>query len=782
LLFRISVGLLFVSIAGAQTPVLTPAVPAVKENASITITSSVPVTWSLAAGSAGSIGVHTTTSMTYTAPASVVPKSQMYGCPTGPNDSVFNTRVDSLPVNSNSATWIANSGTAGISVVPSWGQSYADGSTPTMTWKFFYGMPAFTGPLPPQSGSIDLRREGGNFIGVLNPNQATDHHIMTIRRTDCTFWETYNNYLQGGTQACQDLSPNCNAQSGITYPSTNYAMPTLGATDAAGLPLAPLVWHLDEIKAGLIQHAVRFTTANGFISGTTPLWPASEPCGNCLATLPPPTGARLRLKSSFSIPGKCTGGTTAVNTYCTTMLTALAQYGMIVADVGLDNQIVIAAEVVSDPDIITAITEMSGISISNFEGVDESSLQVGTNPSYEVNIANGHITPSNYAVLTATPTGAGSPKTVPIAIQGAAIGLKTNTIYILANTPGYQINSWVNGVTNQTVTWTKVSGVGSVSSGGIYTAPTTGTVLQSAVLKATSFADSNATALVYVTVLPLGTSPSGSVRINVGAQALVTDGSGNVWQPDLGMINGFVNFPDPSGDFPHWTTSSPERLIYESTAYTIGNDFTYSFVVPNGNYQVRFLDGFSGSDGYFTNCCVLGVGPNYFEANGQIGAHVYDWGLPISYLYRTPTDIIIPAKVTTGDLYVTIRPIQNEFPPRYSNNVKNAYMGGIELIPDAAGAHWTIDTEQQTTITPGQTLLPFFAIDWYSGQNCTNTTCTWSIGNGFNGASITSGGVLTLASGTYFNGQPIVAHVTNGTFSADATVYTAGGAGYVVVP
>src|ERR1700722_13555205 len=99
----------------AQTT-LTPAAPTVNENNSISITSSTPVNWSLAG--AGSIGSITATAITYTAAVSVVPKNLIYGCPVGPNDSVFNTRVDSFPVNSNSGSWITNSSAVGISVQP----------------------------------------------------------------------------------------------------------------------------------------------------------------------------------------------------------------------------------------------------------------------------------------------------------------------------------------------------------------------------------------------------------------------------------------------------------------------------------------------------------------------------------------------------------------------------------------------------------------------------------------------------------------------------------------
>ena len=94
------------------------------------------MTWSLTG--VGSLSNQTPTSVTYTAPASVVPQNQMLGCQVLPNDTVFNTPVDSLPVDSNSANMIASQSTVQLSFEPSWGISYADNSTPTRTFLTYY--------------------------------------------------------------------------------------------------------------------------------------------------------------------------------------------------------------------------------------------------------------------------------------------------------------------------------------------------------------------------------------------------------------------------------------------------------------------------------------------------------------------------------------------------------------------------------------------------------------------------------------------------------------------
>src|SRR5690348_3530238 len=64
-----------------------------------------PYSYSLVSGSVGSINSSTGS---YTAPAHVVPKQVVNGCQAMPNNSVFNTRIDNVPVHPNNALWMSN--------------------------------------------------------------------------------------------------------------------------------------------------------------------------------------------------------------------------------------------------------------------------------------------------------------------------------------------------------------------------------------------------------------------------------------------------------------------------------------------------------------------------------------------------------------------------------------------------------------------------------------------------------------------------------------------------
>jgi hypothetical protein len=74
---------------------------------------------------------------------------------------------------------------------------------------------------------------------------------------------------------------------------------TWTSADAAGLPILAGLVRWDEVRAGSIRHAIRFTvscTTDGYV------WPARHEAGvddpDC-----PPMGARFRLKAGFDLDG-----------------------------------------------------------------------------------------------------------------------------------------------------------------------------------------------------------------------------------------------------------------------------------------------------------------------------------------------------------------------------------------------------------------------------------------------------------------------------------------------
>lgn len=100
------------------------------------------------------------------------------------------------------------------------------------------------------------------------------------------------------------------------------------SADAAGYPIAPMLFDADELAAGVIDHAIRFILPNDIIRDGVFFYPASHATnasgGGEDAV---PYGARLRLKADFDMDRLPTEEAKVV-------ARALQTYGMVLADGG----------------------------------------------------------------------------------------------------------------------------------------------------------------------------------------------------------------------------------------------------------------------------------------------------------------------------------------------------------------------------------------------------------------------------------------------------------------
>ena len=164
-----------------------------------------------------------------------------------------------------------------------------------------YGDESDPGPYPiPSSAKIEA---GG------------DAHVL-VASANCHLYELYGAARKGAGWT---------AQSGAVFNLNSNALRPAGWTsaDAAGLPILPGLVRRDEIEAGHIDHALRFTVSRsqrGYIT------PATHSAGSTSSADVPPMGARFRLKASFDI-SHYTGAARII-------LQALKTYGMFVADNG----------------------------------------------------------------------------------------------------------------------------------------------------------------------------------------------------------------------------------------------------------------------------------------------------------------------------------------------------------------------------------------------------------------------------------------------------------------
>jgi hypothetical protein len=236
-----------------------------------------------------------------------------------PSGNLWNQDISSAPVDANSGAIINFIG-SGIGLHPDFGSGLYNGSSigipylvvgsqqgPVPIVFTAYGDESDPGPMPiPVSALIEGYPAPGNG----------DRHVLVLDNSNCWLYELYNSHPNAATW---------NADSAAVWDLTADGQRPYQWTsaDAAGLPIFPGLARYDEVAAGHINHALRFTLQS---SRAAFVPPASHWASNSSNALAAPMGMRLRLKASFDI-----SGFSAANQV---ILTALKKYGMIMADNG----------------------------------------------------------------------------------------------------------------------------------------------------------------------------------------------------------------------------------------------------------------------------------------------------------------------------------------------------------------------------------------------------------------------------------------------------------------
>jgi hypothetical protein len=272
-------------------------------------------------------------------------------CPMLPIDNVWNKPVTGLPVHADSATLIRSIGLSAY-LHPDFssydGGGYGipynvvGGGRKKKYVKFTYASESDRGPYPiPRRPKI----EGGS-----------DHHMLIVDRDNCVLYELYaarktSRGWRAGSGAIWNLKSNVLRPSGWT------------SADAAGLPILPGLVRYDEVAAGVIRHALRFTAP---VTRRAYIYPARHFASDSTDASLPPMGLRVRLKASVDISG--------FRPQARVLLQALKDYGMILADNGSPWYVTGAPSAGWDDDDMHDLHSLHG---SDFEVVDTSSLVNG---------------------------------------------------------------------------------------------------------------------------------------------------------------------------------------------------------------------------------------------------------------------------------------------------------------------------------------------------------------------------------------------------------------------
>jgi PKD repeat protein len=272
-----------------------------------------------------------------------------------PQDHVWNVPVNDLPVEARSADYISTIGATG-NLHPDFGSGTWQGSpigipynvvnnaVPKKTVIFGYADESDPGPYPVPANPLI---EGGTAC-------TGDCHILMLQTDEKKLYELYAaKKLPNGTWW---------AGSGAIYDLTKYDLRPDGWTsaDAAGLAMLPGLVRYEEVAAGEITHAIRFTAEH---TQRAYIWPARHYASSITDPRYPPMGQRFRLKASFD--------TSIYGPQSRVVLEALKKYGIILSDNGGNWFISGVPDERWDNDDLNDLKDLKG---SDFEAVDESSL------------------------------------------------------------------------------------------------------------------------------------------------------------------------------------------------------------------------------------------------------------------------------------------------------------------------------------------------------------------------------------------------------------------------
>ena len=98
------------------------------------------------------------------------------------------------------------------------------------------------------------------------------------------------------------------------------------SADAAGFPIAPLLFNADELASGSINHAIRFILPNPRMRAKVYVHPATHAGAPHGPDSAPPMGAHFRLKASYDL--------SQLTPAAQVVARAMQKYGMFLSDGG----------------------------------------------------------------------------------------------------------------------------------------------------------------------------------------------------------------------------------------------------------------------------------------------------------------------------------------------------------------------------------------------------------------------------------------------------------------
>ena len=282
-----------------------------------------------------------------------------------PTGAIWTQDISHAPLDPQSSTmisWLADAGgwgTGKMRVDFGLRVLKANASTPRVP---FRKGPEFGAADSDVISTIPLPAGGGieGQTGYQCLSEDNDCHLIVVDRSQGKLYEVYRaNYADGAVSG-----------NGLAVWDLNRVYPPSGrgdqcsSTDAAGFPIAPLLFNADELAIGRIDHAIRFILPNPRIRAHVFVHPATHagaPRGPISA---PPMGAHFRLKASFDM--------SQLTPAAQVVARAMQKYGMFLADGG---NIALTAQNDADTkakyaDMDFGPRDLADLKVTDFEIVD----------------------------------------------------------------------------------------------------------------------------------------------------------------------------------------------------------------------------------------------------------------------------------------------------------------------------------------------------------------------------------------------------------------------------
>jgi hypothetical protein len=252
--------------------------------------------------------------------------------PEFPASAVWSRDITQAPLNANSASMITATGGWGngnkFQIDQSMHVMHADANSPMVS--VIAGPDAYTDPDCESLSNLKFPLPAAGAIEGRTDYTCTgdDCHLLVAQGTK--LYESYeSNVVSGKLQsACVviwDLAK--------VYPPQGRGEQCT-STDAAGFPIASLLFNADEVYAATqqtddyIPHAIRFILPNSSMAANTYVHPASHAGGPTGSSTKIPYGSRLRLHTNFDIDGFTSNAAARV------VLRTMQHYGIVLADGG----------------------------------------------------------------------------------------------------------------------------------------------------------------------------------------------------------------------------------------------------------------------------------------------------------------------------------------------------------------------------------------------------------------------------------------------------------------